>query len=325
MPYPNHHACRLVDPEEFEQDSFRTITREHEGKEYLVIVGRKKGEDSTSEQSYRYPKDVWSEDEARSHCENHDGQLFEPASEEEEEAKDSSNEVKQNNSMDIQTIDNAQYETQMKVSLEEQIEKIIQKPEDEVIEISIFSDIGDDVLLEKLVVSRNKFIKLHINSPGGDLFVSLAAADILKTARSHSTIYSFAASAATVVASSCVFCEIHEPAYYVIHNPWSFFVGDYREASKYAEILEMMSEDVANLYAEISKRRGKNVDAKEFRKMMDEETWLSAENCVELGLVDNIIDKEPEQKLKMNMLMRFKKVPKKLLESYYNNLRKIGG
>lgn len=314
MPYPKHHACRLVDPEEFEQDSFRTITREHEGKEYLVIIGRKKGEDSTSEQSYRYSKDVWSEEEARAHCKDHDGQLFEPAAEEEPE-----NNIKEENSLDIQTFNNVQ----MSISLDEQVEKIIQKPEDEIVEVSVFSDIGDDILLEKLVVSRNKFVKLHVNSPGGDLFISLAAADILKTIRSHSTIYSFAASAATILASSCVFCEIHEPAYYVIHNPWSFFVGDYREASKYAEILEMMSKDVANLYAEISKRRGKNVDAKEFRKMMDEETWLSPEDCVELGLVDSIIEKEPKQKLKMNMLMKFKKVPKNLLETYYNELRKI--
>lgn len=85
MPYENEHSCRLRDPDDFQDDSFRRTTRDHDGKEYSIISGRLKGEDTMTEQAYRYPKDIWAEGEARSHCTDHDGILFEPA---EEAAKD---------------------------------------------------------------------------------------------------------------------------------------------------------------------------------------------------------------------------------------------
>lgn len=83
MPYPNEHACRLRDPGDFQEDSFRRVERDHEGKKYSVIMGRLNGEETLIEQAYRYPKDTWSVDEARSHCKDHDGIEFEPAADSE--------------------------------------------------------------------------------------------------------------------------------------------------------------------------------------------------------------------------------------------------
>lgn len=73
MPYPNEHACRLEDPDRFQDGSFRRTTRESDGKEYSIISGRLKGETTMTEQAYRYDKEVWSESEAKSHCKDHDG------------------------------------------------------------------------------------------------------------------------------------------------------------------------------------------------------------------------------------------------------------
>jgi HK97 family phage prohead protease len=78
-PFPNEHSCRLRPPSAFQADSFRRITREHEGKRYSVIMGKLKDEDTMSEQAYRYPKETWEAAAARSHCKDHDGN-FEPAS-----------------------------------------------------------------------------------------------------------------------------------------------------------------------------------------------------------------------------------------------------
>jgi HK97 family phage prohead protease len=79
-PFPNEHACRLRDPGDFQDGSFRRTTRESDGKTYSIIMGRLKGQSTMTEQAYRYPKDSWSVSEARSHCRGHDGKLFEPAS-----------------------------------------------------------------------------------------------------------------------------------------------------------------------------------------------------------------------------------------------------
>jgi HK97 family phage prohead protease len=70
-PYPNEHACRIVDPAEF--DEFRRGTRKHDGKEYSIIYGKKKADGKWSEQAYRYAKNIWTSDEARKHCDEHDG------------------------------------------------------------------------------------------------------------------------------------------------------------------------------------------------------------------------------------------------------------
>jgi len=79
-PYPNEHACRLRDPDDFEEGSFRRTTRTSDGKKYSVIMGRLEDEDTMTEQAYRYDREVWDEDDAKAHCKDHDG-AFEAAKE----------------------------------------------------------------------------------------------------------------------------------------------------------------------------------------------------------------------------------------------------
>lgn len=84
-PYPNEHACRLRPPSDFQAGSFRRGERKHKGKIYYAIYGRLKGEKTMTEQAYRYPKDEWTEAQARAHCQERKGR-FEPARKEEERA-----------------------------------------------------------------------------------------------------------------------------------------------------------------------------------------------------------------------------------------------
>ena len=79
MPYPNEHACRLREPGRFQSASFRRTSREHNGKQYNVIMGRLEGQDTMTEQAYRYDKDTWNAEQARTHCSGHGGR-FEAAS-----------------------------------------------------------------------------------------------------------------------------------------------------------------------------------------------------------------------------------------------------
>jgi len=57
----------------------RRSTRTTDDKKYSVIMGRLAGEDTMTEQAYRYDKDEWSTADARAHCTAHDGISFEPA------------------------------------------------------------------------------------------------------------------------------------------------------------------------------------------------------------------------------------------------------
>lgn len=76
-PYPNEHACRLASPGQFSRFA-RKSRQSSTGKTYDVIFGFLAGGGS-KEQAYRYNKDSWTADEARSHCSSHDGS-FEAAS-----------------------------------------------------------------------------------------------------------------------------------------------------------------------------------------------------------------------------------------------------
>ena len=79
MPFPNEHACRIRDPKDFQADSFRRLDEKADGKPLGIIIGRLKGKTTTTTQSFRYPKADWTEAEGRSHCTDHDGMMFEPA------------------------------------------------------------------------------------------------------------------------------------------------------------------------------------------------------------------------------------------------------
>lgn len=74
MPYPNEHACRLRDPDEFEPGSFRRIKKGR----LVIIIAKPKGGDGMATQAFRYPKDEYTEKEAHTHCKEQHGS-FEPA------------------------------------------------------------------------------------------------------------------------------------------------------------------------------------------------------------------------------------------------------
>ncbi len=71
MPYRGEHACRVRQPGEFQPDSFRRIKN---GK-LVILIGKLKGESSTTTQAFRYPTDDWTEAEARTHCEKQGGRF----------------------------------------------------------------------------------------------------------------------------------------------------------------------------------------------------------------------------------------------------------
>jgi len=93
MPYANEHACRLKTPSGRKTRRVNN-DRKHDGKRIDVIYQQKPDDDAWEEQAYRYPKDDWTESAARSHCTDHDGQSFEPASDEDSHMPHKSRELR---------------------------------------------------------------------------------------------------------------------------------------------------------------------------------------------------------------------------------------
>jgi len=85
-PFPDFHACRIREPDEF--DKFRTADETIDDKPVVVLYGREVETEDWDIASYHLPVDDWTEDEARAFCEEHDGIKFEPATGEDEDVPD---------------------------------------------------------------------------------------------------------------------------------------------------------------------------------------------------------------------------------------------
>ena len=142
-----------------------------------------------------------------------------------------------------------------------------------------------------------KNVTVHINSPGGDV---MAGAEIYSALREHSMnglgrvrveIMGLAASAASVVAMAGDEIWMYPVSYMMIHNPWTFAMGDAKELRKTARTLDVISEGLINAY---QTRTGKSRD--ELKRMLEAETWMSAGTCVAEGFADGVIGGEASGK-----------------------------
>ena len=135
-----------------------------------------------------------------------------------------------------------------------------------------------------------KNVTVRINSPGGDV---MAGADIYSALREHSmnghgkvtvVVTALAASAASVIAMAGDEIKMYPTSYMMIHNPWGITCGDAKEMRHMAKVLDEISEGLISAYEH---RTGKSRD--ELKRMLDNETWMSAGTCVEEGFADSIV------------------------------------
>ncbi len=129
-------------------------------------------------------------------------------------------------------------------------------------------------------------IEVLVNSGGGSVMAGQEIYTILKgSGRVTIKIQSLAGSAASMVAMAGK-SQISPVAMIMIHNVSMHGAsGDYHDMQKNAEILKQMNSAIANAYTEKT-----GMGQEEILKLMDRETWLTANQCLEYGFVDEIMD-----------------------------------
>ena len=132
-------------------------------------------------------------------------------------------------------------------------------------------------------------IDVHISSPGGDIFDGLAIYQALKSHKAKVTVKvdGLAASIASVIAMAGDTVVIAPKASMMIHDGWTMAVGNAEELRKTADLLDKQSQVIASVYADRS-----NSDANFWRDAMREETWYTAQEALDAGLVDEIEGQE---------------------------------
>lgn len=128
-------------------------------------------------------------------------------------------------------------------------------------------------------------INVRINSPGGAVFEAIAIYNALMSHSATINVYvdSLAASAASVIAMAGDKITMMVGSQMMIHDASGIEMGNAAELRAYADFLDKQSDNIASIYAE--KAGG---DPKDFRNLMLAETWLYAEEAVELGLADTV-------------------------------------
>ena len=129
-------------------------------------------------------------------------------------------------------------------------------------------------------------IKLHINSYGGSLFAGLATVDTIRglNAEVHSIIDGAAASAATIISTSCAKRSIGKYSKMLIHQLSSGMYGKYNELEDDMENNKHLMETIKSIYKEHTK-----VPMKKLNEILKHDLWFDSKTCLDLGLVDEII------------------------------------
>jgi ATP-dependent Clp protease, protease subunit len=138
-------------------------------------------------------------------------------------------------------------------------------------------------------IKEDEDIDLAINSMGGDAFLGIDIGNTLKEHKGYVTvtITGMAASAASVIIMGADKVKAHANTMIMVHNAQTFAVGDAKKLRKAADNVEKVSQAVLKSYTN-------RVDEDTMKKLLDEETYLTAEEALEYGLIDEIIDAEPE-------------------------------
>jgi ATP-dependent protease ClpP protease subunit len=128
-------------------------------------------------------------------------------------------------------------------------------------------------------------IRLHINSPGGEVFEAVA---ILNALRRHpanvvATVDGLAASAASFIAAGADELVMGQNGQLMIHDGWGIAIGPAADMHAMGDLLDKLSNNIAAIYAD---KAGGEIQA--WRDLMLAETWFNDDEAVAVGLADRV-------------------------------------
>ena len=134
-----------------------------------------------------------------------------------------------------------------------------------------------------------KNINVHINSYGGDVSEGLAIYNTLREHPAHVTTIcdGFACSAASVVFMAGDDRIMSHASVLMIHNAWTMATGNAEDLRKTAEDLDVITQASVEAYKHVA-----SISEEEIKALMDNETWISAQDAVTYGFATAI--DEPE-------------------------------
>jgi ATP-dependent Clp protease protease subunit len=142
-------------------------------------------------------------------------------------------------------------------------------------------------LREAFTQAEGAPVNLFVNSPGGDVFEGREMQGVIAGYKGKVTavVQGIAASAATIVTMAADETHMLKGSRFMIHNGWTITFGD-RHAHQ--DTFKLLAGFDAELAAEYAKYTGKA--APDLVAMMDAETWFTAEEALQAGFVQQLLE-----------------------------------
>lgn len=159
-------------------------------------------------------------------------------------------------------------------------------------DVYLYGGVGYDFdateLRKKFEEITDNEVTVHVNSYGGDVFEGVAISSFIRGERSkgrtiHVEVDGLAASAASYMGLTANEVVMSPGSMMMIHNPAAVCEGNADEMRKTARSLDQCRESIVRLY-----QWKTGLDSDGIRLSMDAETWLTAEEALELGLCDRV-------------------------------------
>ncbi|MFI5163189.1 MAG: head maturation protease, ClpP-related [Sphingobacteriales bacterium] len=141
----------------------------------------------------------------------------------------------------------------------------------------------------QLEAAAGQDVDVHISSAGGSAFDAIAIYDLLKKYPGNVTIYidALAASAASIVAMAGQNIIMSKYALLMIHKPMVGSGGNADELLKDIQMLNVVQSRLAQIYMDKTGLDGVTVNS-----LIDSVTWMTADQALDLGFIDQIEDYE---------------------------------
>lgn len=128
-------------------------------------------------------------------------------------------------------------------------------------------------------------INVRINSYGGEVFTALAIYSMLKRHKATINVFvdGIAASSGSVITMAGDNVTMPENAMLMVHNPLTWTQGNASELRETADVLDKVRDTLVATY-----RDKTGLDDETIIKLLDEETYLTAQEALEYGFIDSI-------------------------------------
>ena len=143
----------------------------------------------------------------------------------------------------------------------------------------------------QLEAAAGQDVEVHISSVGGSAFDAIAIYDLLKKYPGSVTTYidALAASAASIVAMGGKSVVMSKYALLMIHKPMVGTGGNADELLKDVQMLNTVQARLAQIYIDKTGLDGVTVNS-----LINSVTWLSADQALDLGFIDQVEDYSAE-------------------------------